>query len=102
MTKLTDLIAQKAALEKKIQEVRQAEHADAVKSVRALIEQFGLTRDDIFDADTAPGRRRKGGPRGKAPALYRDPATGKTWSGRGREPLWLAGKKRDDFRIASN
>ena len=92
MTKLTDLIAQKAALEKKIEEVRQAEHSDAVKSVRALIEQFGLSREDVFGASAASGKRGKGGSRGKAPALYRDPASGKTWSGRGREPLWLAGK----------
>jgi len=28
-----------------------------------------------------------------------DPKTGATWSGRGREPLWIKGKKRERFQI---
>jgi DNA-binding protein H-NS len=28
--------------------------------------------------------------RGPQPALYRDPETGATWSGRGRAPTWIA------------
>ena len=40
----------------------------------------------------------------KAAPKYRDPRTGKTWSGRGRTPIWLRdqeekGKDREDFRI---
>lgn len=31
--------------------------------------------------------------RGSQPALYRDPQSGATWSGRGRAPAWLAGVK---------
>ncbi|NIE66851.1 H-NS family nucleoid-associated regulatory protein [Burkholderia sp. Ax-1719] len=39
--------------------------------------------------------------RGHQPALYRDPKTGATWSGRGRAPAWLAGAKdRSRFLIA--
>ncbi|EDS82163.1 H-NS histone family protein [Burkholderia pseudomallei S13] len=30
---------------------------------------------------------------------YRDPKTGATWSGRGREPGWIKGKKRERFLI---
>jgi DNA-binding protein H-NS len=30
---------------------------------------------------------------------YRDPATGATWSGRGRAPGWIQGKKRERFLI---
>ncbi|MCM3351971.1 H-NS histone family protein, partial [Bacillus velezensis] len=39
---------------------------------------------------------------GSQPATpkYQDPKTGKTWSGRGREPSWIKGKKRDRFLIA--
>lgn len=54
------------------------------------------------DAGSAPGkakaktrgavkRKGKGQPRGPQPALYRDPQSGATWSGRGRAPAWLAG-----------
>jgi DNA-binding protein H-NS len=39
--------------------------------------------------------------RGPQPALYRDPKTGATWSGRGRAPAWLAGvKDRAKYLIA--
>ncbi|SAK67940.1 histone family protein nucleoid-structuring protein H-NS [Caballeronia temeraria] len=37
--------------------------------------------------------KRKGQPRGPQPALYRDPQSGATWSGRGRAPAWLASVK---------
>ena len=41
-------------------------------------------------AGVAAKRRRTGQPRGPQPALYRDPQSGATWSGRGRAPAWLA------------
>jgi DNA-binding protein H-NS len=38
--------------------------------------------------------------RGPQPALYRDPASGATWSGRGKAPAWLASAKdRTSFLI---
>ncbi|SAL86156.1 HNS-like transcriptional regulator [Caballeronia arvi] len=41
--------------------------------------------------------------RGPQPALYRDPKSGATWSGRGRAPGWLASaKNRDKFLIDSS
>jgi DNA-binding protein H-NS len=39
--------------------------------------------------------------RGPQPALYRDPKSGATWSGRGRAPTWIAkAKDRSKFLIA--
>jgi DNA-binding protein H-NS len=39
--------------------------------------------------------------RGPQPAMYRDPKSGATWSGRGRAPTWIAGAKdRSKFLIA--
>jgi DNA-binding protein H-NS len=32
---------------------------------------------------------------------YRDPATGKTWTGRGRAPTWLEGKDKVKFLISA-
>ncbi len=41
--------------------------------------------------------------RGPQPALYRDPTSGATWSGRGKAPGWLAGAKdRRKFLIDGN
>ncbi|WP_144140757.1 H-NS family nucleoid-associated regulatory protein [Paraburkholderia sp. BCC1884] len=40
----------------------------------------------------------KGQPKGPQPAMYRDPKSGATWSGRGRAPAWL-GANRGKFLI---
>jgi DNA-binding protein H-NS len=41
--------------------------------------------------------------RGPQPAMYRDPKSGATWSGRGRAPAWLANvKDRSKFLIAAD
>jgi DNA-binding protein H-NS len=43
-------------------------------------------------SDTPGPKRRGPGKKQKAPAVkYRDPASDKTWSGRGRKPNWLSG-----------
>ncbi|SAK71768.1 histone family protein nucleoid-structuring protein H-NS [Caballeronia hypogeia] len=52
-------------------------------------------------AGGANKRKGKGQPRGRQPALYRDPQSGATWSGRGRAPGWLASvQDRTPFLIA--
>ncbi|MGF6654969.1 DNA-binding protein H-NS [Paraburkholderia youngii] len=47
--------------------------------------------------------RGKGQQKGPQPAMYRDPKSGATWSGRGRAPAWLSGAKdRSKFLIDGN
>jgi len=45
------------------------------------------------------GRKVRRGNGDKVAAKFRDPETGKTWSGRGREPTWIKGKNREEFKI---
>ena len=54
----------------------------------------------IAGADLAPSAS-KGKPRvtGAVPPKYRDPVTGQTWTGRGKEPVWIRGKDRAAFLI---
>ena len=95
---LKDLLAQREALEKAIADARQAEIAGAVTKVRAIVAEYGLTVQDIF-----PGRGGKSGAKAsgaKVAAKYRDPATGQTWTGRGKAPKWIEGKDRAPFAIA--
>lgn len=96
---LKDLLQQREALEKAIAEARQTEIASAVTKVRELVAEYGLTVQDVF-----PGRAGKSAaPRassGKVAAKYRDPATGQTWTGRGKAPKWIDGKDRNQFLIA--
>jgi len=95
MATLQELIAQKDALEKLIQETRQAELSDAIN--RGLISEFGLTQDDIFS--TTRGAKKSKPEGSKVAAKYRDPVSGKEWSGRGLAPKWLQGRDKGDFLI---
>ncbi|WP_312589035.1 H-NS histone family protein [Comamonas terrigena] len=97
MSTYKELLAQRAELEKKIEAERSNARAQALATVRALCAEHGIT-----PADLAPSAS-KGKPRvtGAVPAKYRDPATGATWTGRGKEPVWIRGQDRDSFRIAT-
>ena len=98
MATLTELIAQKEALEKQIQEQRQTELSDAIGKVRSLIAEYGLTQEDIFGSARAPKKVKTEGTN-KVAAKYRDPVSGKEWSGRGLAPKWLQGRDKSEFLI---
>ncbi|WP_084004138.1 MULTISPECIES: H-NS histone family protein [Cupriavidus] len=102
MATYKQLLAQKEILEAQLAEVRANEVSSVIGQIRTLMEQYGLSVEDI------QGKRRRGRPVGSGaakaakeplPAKYRDPKTGSTWSGRGRAPAWL-GKNRNRFLIA--
>jgi DNA-binding protein H-NS len=97
MATLQELIAQKEALEKLIQDTRHAELADAINQVRTLINSFGLTQEDIFG--TSRGTKKAKAEGSKVAAKYRDPVSGKEWSGRGLAPKWLQGRDKSEFLI---
>lgn len=84
MATLSELLAQKAALEKQIAEAQREERSQAIAQIRSLMAQYGLTLADIAGKAAAPAAA---GP--KVAPKYRDPATGATWSGRGLQPKWL-------------
>lgn len=94
---LKALIARKAELDRLIEETRKAEQSGAIAEARALVAEFGLTSEDVFGG----GRKvRTSATKGtKVEAKYRDPATGATWTGRGRAPVWIADKDRSAFAI---
>jgi DNA-binding protein H-NS len=95
MTTYQELLKQREALDAQIAEVRKGEFANAVSQARQLVQEFGLTAQDIF------GGARQSKVKGTTVApKFRDPATGATWTGRGKPPLWIAGKDRAQFAIA--
>jgi len=103
MSSLSDLLAQKAALERQIVDAQREARAGAIAQVKALMAEHGLTAADLAGKATTPasGTPRKGR---KVAPKYRDPATGATWSGRGLQPNWLkaalaAGRKLGDFAL---
>lgn len=92
-----DLIAQRDALNAKIEEARKQEVASALETIRGLVQQFGLQASDVFPSTRADARSTRKG--AVVVAKYRDPSTGATWTGRGKPPLWIKDKSRDDFLI---
>jgi DNA-binding protein H-NS len=99
MATLQELIAQKEALEKQIEETRQSELSEAVGKVRALIAEYGLTQDEIFGSTRGAKKAKPEG--SKVAAKYRDPVSGKEWSGRGLAPKWINGQDKAKFLIAA-
>lgn len=102
-TSLSDLIAQKEAVERQIRDAQSSARAGAVVEVRKLMAEHGLTAVDIVSASKAKAKvgARTGS---KVAPKFRDPATGSTWTGRGLKPKWLtaaieAGKSLQDFAI---
>jgi DNA-binding protein H-NS len=94
MTTIAQLLAQKAALEAQIKAARKAENAEAIAQVKALIAEHGLTQQDIFG-----GAKRGRKASGSVAPKYKDPISGKTWSGRGKAPKWIDGKDRSLFAV---
>lgn len=99
MSSYKELLQQRENLEKQIQEARQRENQEAVDKVRALVAEFELTPDDIFGNPRKPGKGSASTGQKVAPK-YRNPATGDTWTGRGKPPKWIANQDRDQFLIA--
>lgn len=104
MTTLAAIQKQIAELEKKAEAIRRTEVAAAVAQIRALVERYGLTAADVgLDGKVVKSAKsRAKAVAGKAAGVpkYQDPKTGKTWTGVGKPPAWIAGKKnRDAFLI---
>lgn len=99
MSSYKELVLQREALEKQITEARVSEVSQAIAQVRSLVEDFGLTQDEIFPSGKV---RMVKNPSGKVAPKYRDPVTGSTWTGRGKPPTWIRDEaNRDVFLIAS-
>lgn len=101
MSDYKSIKAQIAKLEKQAEELRQKEIKGVIQKIQGLIQEYGLTAEDLGFRTLAPSKKLKAG--STFAAKYRDPLSGKTWTGRGKPPLWItealkAGKK-DDYLI---
>ncbi len=107
-TSYKDYLTQIEDLQKKASAARKAEIETAIREVRRLITEYGLTAQEI-GLDKAPRKRREavasavgkspakrnGASRGKSPPAgrkvppkYSGP-NGELWTGRGRRPVWV-------------
>lgn len=78
-----------AELQKKASEVRRQETVGAIAQIKAIMKEFDLSIADL-EIRTAKKSKSVSSP---LPAKYQDPASGATWTGRGRAPAWAAEAK---------
>jgi DNA-binding protein H-NS len=103
MPALSDLLAQKAELEKQIESLGREQRSSAIAEIKALMADHGLTVADLSGKTPVSGK--KAAAKGtKVAAKYRDPESGNAWSGRGLQPNWLkaaieGGRKLEDFAV---
>ncbi len=102
MTTYHDVKAKIAKLEDQARELLKKESAAVVAKIRNLMSEYGLTVQDLGLGITNMGKKMSAMTL-SLPPKYRDPVSGKTWSGKGKAPGWIveATKKgtRDDFLI---
>lgn len=88
MATLKELLEQQKSLAEQIAKLQVEEHGKALQQVKELINDFGLTEEEVFGKPRAP--RGSKAPTKKGEAKYRssiDPNI--TWSGKGRKPEWV-------------
>lgn len=93
---IKELIAQREALDKKIEEATQNARAKALNTCRELIKEYDFNPVELGI--------KKFGKNSKSVAPKFIGPKGQTWAGRGRKPVWLQeaereGKTAEDFRI---
>jgi DNA-binding protein H-NS len=99
-----DVTAEIEKLKAKAESLRKSEMAGVISRIKEAIKAYDLTAADLGLSAGAATRSSKSAPStapsGVGVAKYRDPASGKTWTGRGKPPLWIqAAKDRSAFLI---
>jgi DNA-binding protein H-NS len=86
------LEAELAVIQREDELEKSARRSTVIEMLRAAMVSEGLKKSDLFpkkeSADTVKGGMK-----------YRDPISGKEWSGRGNSPKWIKGKNKEDFLI---
>lgn len=91
----SDAQAKVALLQKEAANARKEAMAGAIKQVKQLMAEHGLTASDLGFTGGKSGTKAlkaSGDKRGSVAPKYRDPATGQTWTGRGKSPTWMTAK----------
>jgi DNA-binding protein H-NS len=90
-----EITKQIAELQSLAATARQAEVAGAKAQIKEIMQQYGLTVADLSGGAKMKPTKAKA----TVAAQFKNPETGETWTGRGRAPLWIAGKDKEQYRI---
>lgn len=91
-----DLKKQQEEIARKIAEKQEAEKRAVIQQIVDVVNTYSIPVEELVEALGGIKIKRKGVP---AVQKYRDPETGATWSGRGKEPAWIRGQDREKFLI---
>ena len=93
MSSYSQIQAQIAELQKQAEAARSSEIAAAKAQIAELMKVHGLSLADLT------GKSKPAKTTHPVAAKYKDPVSGATWTGRGRAPLWLNGRDKDQYLI---
>lgn len=93
MASFKEIQAQIEQLQQQAAAQRENELAGAIRQIRDLMQEYGITVDDLQPS------RKKNVAKKSGTVQFRNAETGDTWSGRGRMPNWLAGQNKEQFRV---
>src|SRR5476649_2430325 len=100
MSKLTALKKKIATLQAQAERIAKTEASSAIAKVKQIMAEFNLTIEHLTQSVTGKPAAKKAKVKAASVAKYTDPKTGKTWSGFGRAPSWIAGaKNREAFLV---
>lgn len=93
-----------SALIEAAQAKRQEKMAGAKEALLAEFKdkaaELGLSLSALISSPKPATERKPRRSKGeKVAPKYRNPETGDTWTGRGREPSWIKGKDREEFLV---
>lgn len=94
--RIADLRHELALLEAEQRAQERQHRADVLRAMKELLAQHGFKPAEL--GAIRSGKATSG--RAHVAPLYRDPASGATWSGRGTEPAWIKGRDREAFKVA--
>jgi len=93
-----ELRAKAAEILAQAEQVKSEERQKTIDTVRVMISTYGITAKDL-GLDKSPKAKSGPKPGNKVSPKYRDPASGATWSGRGKTPKWINGADRSQYAI---
>ena len=91
---LVELQKQIEELQVKANVIIQAEKSGVIEELKAKISMYKLTAEELgfnwFVEEIKTTKKNKTAEKEKAPAVYRNPENGETWTGgRGKRPIWV-------------
>lgn len=103
MATYLELKAQAEALMQQAEDVRKKEIAAVVADIKIKMQEYGISAADLGFAGTGRRAGKRAGSGLPSVVRYRGP-NGETWSGMGRQPIWMKealeqGKSKEDFAV---